>query len=133
MGGLSHLAKPVAAAALLMAMWGLDSVRDPRLPAGARVHTGAVRILQFYATTGALEPGQSAKLCYGVENAKSVWISPEIPGVYPSLSRCLDVLPDHTTHYTLMAEGFDGAVAVRSLTLPVASEPLPPAVAVDIA
>ncbi len=133
MGRLSHLAKPAAAAALLVAMWGLDAVRDPRLPAGAHAQGGTVRILQFYATVGALHPGESAQLCYGVENAKSVWISPELPGVYPSPRRCLEVLPDHTTHYTIMAEGFDGAVAVRSLTLPVAAEPPPPSMTLHFA
>ena len=134
MGRLSFLAKPVAASALLLAMWGLDSVRDPRLPAGERAaHAGMVRIVQFYASVGALQPGQSAQLCYGVENARSVWISPSVPDVYPSPSHCLDVLPDHTTHYTIMAEGFDGAVAVRSLTLPVADAPPPPPLAAHFA
>lgn len=135
MGSLSHLAKPAAAAALLVAMWGLDSVRDPRLPDGARPANGPVRILQFYATVGAIERGQTAQLCYGVENARSVWISPGVRGAYPSPSHCLEILPDHTTLYTIMAEGFDGAVAVRSLTLPVASEPprAPSSLAVNFA
>jgi len=26
-------------------------------------------------------------------------------------------VPEHTTHYTLLAEGFDGTVAARSFTL----------------
>jgi len=129
MGSLSSLAKPAAAAGLLLATWGLGFVRDPRMPAGARAESGAVRILEFYATVGALAPGESAQLCYGVENAKSVSISPTLPDVYPSPSRCLDVVPDHTTSYTIMAEGFDGAVALRSLTLPVVTEPPPPSLA----
>jgi hypothetical protein len=133
MGMTSYLAKPAAAVALLAAMWGLDSVRDPRLPAGARSNSGVVRIIEFYATAGAVAPGQAAQLCYGVENAKSVWISPGVPGVYPSPGRCLNVVPDHTTHYTMLAEGFDGAVDVRSLTLPVATVPPPPSSAAHFA
>jgi hypothetical protein len=126
MGRLSYLAKPAAAAALLAALWGLEGMRVPRLLAGEQAQMGAVRILQFYASAGAVHPGQAAELCYGVENARSVWISPTLPDVYPSPRRCVSVIPDHTTHYTIMAEGFDGAVAVRSLTLAVASEPPPP-------
>jgi hypothetical protein len=133
MGMPWYLARPAAAGALLVAMWGLDSVRDPRLPAGARSGSGVVRILQFYATVGAVAPGETAQLCYGVENAKSVWISPGVPDVYPSPGHCLNVVPDHTTHYTMLAEGFDGAVAVRSLTLPVATVPPQPSSAVNFA
>jgi hypothetical protein len=40
-----------------------------------------------------------------------------------ALDRCFEVVPEHTTHYTLMAEGFDGTVAARSLTLPVQNLP----------
>jgi hypothetical protein len=58
-------------------------------------------------------------LCYGVENAKSVRISPSIPGVYPSTNRCLEIVPERTTHYTILAEGFDGRVATQSFTLAV--------------
>jgi hypothetical protein len=62
-------------------------------------------------------------LCYGVENARAVTISPPIDQLSPAFSRCLEIAPQHTTHYTLMAEGFDGTVAARSLTLPVQSMP----------
>jgi hypothetical protein len=72
-------------------------------------------------------------LCYGVENAKSVRISPMLRGVYPSPNRCLEISPQHTTHYILLAEGYDGAVEARSLTLPVQSAPAPDSPAIDIA
>ena len=45
--------------------------------------------------------------------------------VYPSTHRCVDIWPQHTTHYTLMAIGFDGSSVARSLTLPVQTVPLP--------
>jgi hypothetical protein len=112
-----------AAAGLLLAAWGLDLHRqDPAecwLRSGGAAHT--VRIVRFYANVGAVLPGQPATLCYGVENAKSVRISPLLPGIYPSARHCLEVFPEHTTHYTILAEGYDGAVATRSLTLPVTS------------
>ena len=120
-----RFARPIAAAALLLAMWGLDSVRGgrPHAWAGATEGAGPVRILEFYASTGTILPGERAMLCYGVENAKSVRISPMLRGVYPSPNHCLEIVPEHTTHYTLLAEGYDGTVDARSLTLPVQAFP----------
>lgn len=83
-----------------------------------------VRIVRFFATTGALFAGETAKLCYGVENARTVKLSPEMDRVPPSPGRCIEVHPEHTTHYTLQAEGFDGRIAIRSLTIPVQRLPL---------
>ncbi|HTX38924.1 MAG TPA: hypothetical protein VME43_28060 [Bryobacteraceae bacterium] len=85
-----------------------------------------VRILQFYASVGILTAGQRALLCYGVENARSITISPSIDGVYPALSRCVEILPQHTTHYVIMAEGYDGRVATQSFTLAVEAAPVLP-------
>ena len=125
----ARFAKPIAAAGLLLAMWSLDSVRGgrPRAWAGALEAAGPVRILKFYASAGTSLPGERAMLCYGVENAKSVRISPMLRGVYPSPNHCLEIVPQHTTHYTLLAEGYDGTVDARSLTLPV--QAWPPAIA----
>jgi len=114
---------------LLLAMWGLGTVRrsDPHAwvrPIGSR--PGPVRILQFYASVGSITAGQKALLCYGVENARSVRISPMLPGVYPTVSRCVEILPEHTTHYMIMAEGYDGQVATRSFTLAVQAVPVSP-------
>ena len=80
---------------------------------------GRVRILRFRASVGAITQGQKALLCYGVENARSVRISPAMIRVSPSANRCMEIFPQHTTHYTLLAEGYDGSVASQSLTLPV--------------
>ncbi|MEO8595228.1 MAG: hypothetical protein ABI759_18045 [Candidatus Solibacter sp.] len=106
---------------LLIALWGLSMARRPGglvwlHPLDTR--PAHVRILRFYATTGAVTPGQAAQLCYSVENARSVRISP-MQRSFPARDRCLDVAPEHTTHYTLLAEGFDGTVAARSFTLAV--------------
>lgn len=119
-----RLARPIAAAALLFAMWALDCVRGGRpSPPATMATAGPVRVVEFFASAGTIEPGEKAMLCYGVENAKSVRISPMLRGVYPSPNRCLEIAPEHTTHYTILAEGYDGAVDARSLTLPVQSAP----------
>jgi hypothetical protein len=124
--GFSRL---IMAVALLVVLWGLTLVREA--PDQVWVHPLSpqprpVRILRFYATAGTLLPGQSARLCYSVENAKSIRIAPDVAQLYPSWGRCLDVQPDHTTHYTLQAEGFDGRVAFRSVTLSVQDQPIAP-------
>jgi hypothetical protein len=123
-----RVARICVALGALLAIWGLCSVRRPGertwvRPLGTRV--GPVRILQFYASVGTLTMGQKAQLCYGVENAKSVHISPDLSDVYPSMRHCLEVVPERTTHYMIMAEGFDGRVATQSLTLPVLPEIAP--------
>ena len=126
---LFRFAKLWVAVGLLAGIWALRSVRhgDPRAwvrPVGAP--RGPVRILQFYASVGMLKVGDKAMLCYGVENARSVKISPALEDVYPSQNHCLQIGPDHTTHYTILAEGYDGRVATQSFTLPVADLPRPP-------
>jgi hypothetical protein len=112
---LSRFASLFLAVGLLVALWGLSLARRP----GGQVwvhpwdtRPGPVRILRFYASVGTLAPGQTAQLCYSP--MQSAW---------PAQSRCFDVVPEHTTHYTLLAEGFDGTVASRSFTLSVLSLP----------
>jgi hypothetical protein len=123
---LVRFAKLFLAVALLVALWGLSNLGRPGYvwvrPLGAKA--GPVRILRFYATVGSLSPGETAQLCYSVENARVVRISP-MQTAYPLQNTCLDVVPEHTTHYTLLAEGYDGMVATRSFTLSV--QRLPPA------
>jgi hypothetical protein len=116
------LGKLLAAMALILAVWTLGT-SPPRTgeswvrPSG--MGPGPVRILQFYSSVGSIKAGEKALLCYGVENAKSVRIAPMMEGESPSPKHCLEVAPLHTTHYTILAEGFDGHVVMRSLTLPV--------------
>ena len=126
---LRLLGRVAGAVVLLAAAWAVGAVPDSPLrawisPIGAP--RGPVRILRFYATTGSIAAGDTAQLCYGVENAKSVRISPSIATVAPSANRCLEIVPDHTTHYTILAEGFDGHIATRFLTLVVQASPAPP-------
>jgi hypothetical protein len=124
---LLRFGKLFLAVGMLVALLGLSSLRRPGghvwvHPLGAAM--GPVRILRFYATAGSVSPGETAQLCYSVENAKIVRISP-MQTSSPSQSRCLEVVPEHTTHYTLLAEGYDGMVATRSFTLSVQQLPVP--------
>ena len=123
---LRLLTRVLAAVALLALVWRVGSVDGSGADSWIRPvggPRGPVRILQFYATTGMLVACEKAKLCYGVENARAVHISPRLPGVVPSANRCLEIVPERTTHYTILAEGFDGAFVTRFFTLVVEDAP----------
>ncbi|MBI1739041.1 MAG: hypothetical protein HYR58_07315 [Acidobacteria bacterium] len=75
-------------------------------------------ILQFYASPGLIRRGETAQLCYGVSNAKTVRVEPRpASGVWPSLSRCVEVAPTKNTTYTLTAE--DGKGNSKTATVEV--------------
>jgi hypothetical protein len=76
-----------------------------------------VRITQFYATAPRLASGEQELLCYGVSNAKKVWLSPPRQELSAALSRCVEVTPKETTAYTLTAEGDSGPPATSELTV----------------
>jgi len=76
-------------------------------------------IQMFYVSPSAIRRGQSAQLCYGVANAKTISIEPPPGPVWPSYSRCLDITPSKTTTYTLHIEGASGASQSQSVTLKV--------------
>lgn len=121
------LAAAVGVMATLICVVAVRRQMDPQSfvrPAGAPPRP--VRILMFYASSGMLVTGQKAQLCYGVENAKSVSIAPLTRDVAPSTRTCLEIVPKHTTHYTILAEGYDGRVATQSLTLAVRAPVLAP-------
>jgi hypothetical protein len=77
----------------------------------------SVRITQFYATAPKLVPGEKELLCYGVENARRVWLEPPRQELSAALSRCIEVQPSGTTTYTLTAEGADGKPVTSQLTV----------------
>jgi hypothetical protein len=76
-------------------------------------------ILNFYAVPGVIRPGDSAQLCYGVSNAKTVRLEPQTSEVWPSQARCVDVAPKKDTTYTLTAEDGHGNTRTSSLTVQV--------------
>src|SRR5215467_5692452 len=106
---------------LIAAAWmeGGCSLPAPQ-PAAKKPAEGApVKITQFYATIPKMQPGDKELLCYGVENATAVWLSPPRQQLSASLSRCIEVAPPATTIYRLTAEGADGKTAVQDLTVTV--------------
>jgi cbb3-type cytochrome oxidase subunit 3 len=74
-------------------------------------------ILSFYASPGTIRRGDTAQLCYGVSNAKSVRLEPQADAVWPSYSRCVQVSPEKSTTYTLTAD--DGAGHSKTATVTI--------------
>jgi hypothetical protein len=91
-----------------------EAARTFEMLGGARFE-----ILNFYAAPGEIHRGDSAQLCYGVSNAKTVRIDPPAAEVWPSQARCIDVAPKKDTTYTLTAEDSSGNTRTSSLTLTV--------------
>ena len=76
------------------------------------------RITQLYAARPAAR-GEKALVCYGVENAKTVWMEPPRRELSAALSRCVEVFPTADTTYKLTAEGPDGRQVTRELKVAV--------------
>ena len=83
-------------------------------------------ILQFYASPGFIRRGETAQVCYGVSNAKTVRIEPRpAGGVWPSLSRCVEVAPTKDTTYTLTIEDGKGSTKTAMVEVKVSSKNAP--------
>jgi hypothetical protein len=78
-----------------------------------------VRITQFYATKPSIPRGEDVLLCYGVENATAVRITPPVEQIRPALSRCITVSPVETTTFTLIAEDGSAKTSSQSITVMV--------------
>src|SRR5215468_5454270 len=104
-------------AAFLAGCGGPDKSASGPPPAAPVVEP---KITQLYSTSPSIATGEKATICYGVENAKSVWIAPAAGGTRQELSaalaRCIEVEPRAKTTYTLTAEGADGKRATQDIT-----------------
>lgn len=105
---------------LALAAASCSSGDNEKQSAKARPQKAAsLKINQFYASAPAIARGDQALLCYGVENARAVRITPGVEPVSPAYNRCIQVSPKDSTTYTLTAEGEDGSTATATLTLQV--------------
>lgn len=98
------------AAVLALVITACSQPAPPPLKPAARP-AAPPRILQFYSSPGQIAPGQQATLCYGVENAAAVSLSPPVRKLNPALSRCFPVSPTTDTDYRLTVEGAGGTVS----------------------
>lgn len=76
-------------------------------------------ILSFYASPKVIRRGESAQLCYGVANAKTVKLEPQSGPVWPSGARCVDVKPVKSTTYKLTIEDAAGKTESQDVDVTV--------------
>jgi hypothetical protein len=80
---------------------------------------GSDLAIQMLYATPRIHRGETAQVCYGVANAKSVTLEPQSSKVWPSHNLCVDVKPVKTTTYTLDAIGADGRNVSQQVTVEV--------------
>src|SRR3954454_9059895 len=71
-------------------------------------------ITQLYAPE-AIAVCESGKICYGVEKAKTVWISPPQQDLSAAVARCIEVTPAGKPTYPLTVEGGGGKRITREI------------------
>jgi hypothetical protein len=86
---------------------------------GQMYGSGEVKFIAMSADSGILAPGQTAQLCYGVLNAKTVKVDPPVEQLKPSYHHCFEIAPKKTTTYTITADGGAGHTKSESLTIQV--------------
>jgi hypothetical protein len=94
---------------------------SPAPPASPVPRAAAVEIREFGASPAALNPGETAQLCWTLVNARVARIEPDVGEVDPKdLARgCRAVSPRETTTYTLTATGPDGRTASAQFNVEV--------------
>jgi WD40 repeat protein len=80
-----------------------------------------VKIIYVRAQPSTIAPGGRAQLCYGVTNARTARIEPDVGEIKPSEKDCVYVQPKQTTTYTLTATGIDGKAVTQRFTLQVST------------
>jgi hypothetical protein len=80
---------------------------------------GSDLAIQMLYATQSIRRGETAQICYGVANAKTVTLEPQSGKVWPSHNRCVDVKPLKTTTYTLVATAADGKNVSQQVTIEV--------------
>jgi hypothetical protein len=82
------------------------------------------KITMFYVSPSTVAVGESAQLCYSVEDTAKVSLDPPVDRMWPALTRCLEIKPSRATTYTLTAENAEGA-KVTATTEVSTHAPLP--------
>lgn len=80
---------------------------------------GSELAIQMLYATREIKRGETAQICYGVANARTVTLEPQTNPVWPSHNRCVDVTPTKTTIYTLTATASDGKAVSQQVTVAV--------------
>ena len=104
------------AASLALVISGCGGGSAPPKPAAK---AEPVKITQFYASDPKIPKGEKGTLCYGVEHASRVQLSPPVEEVWPAATRCFEISPKQNMSYTLTAFGEDGSRAEQTVAVTV--------------
>ena len=80
---------------------------------------GSELAIQMLYATPRIHRGETAQVCYGVANAKTVTLEPQSSQVWPSHNLCVDVKPLKTMTYTLVATSAEGKSVSQQVTVEV--------------
>ena len=80
---------------------------------------GSELAIQMLYATPRIARGETAQICFGVANAKSVTLEPQSNPVWPSHNLCVDVKPIKTITYKLTATGADGESVSQEVKIEV--------------
>jgi hypothetical protein len=86
---------------------------------GEKMSIEHAKITQFYAAEPMLPKGTKGNLCYGVEHATRVEITPSVEELWPAIARCFEIAPKQKTTYTLTAYGNDGSKDTKTVDVTV--------------
>lgn len=98
---------------------GPSSPTPVQSPQTAPPPAAHVKITQFYSPDPLIPRGMAGKLCYGVEHASKVEVTPGTEDVWPSPARCFDISPRKKTTYTLTAYGEDGSKDTKTVLVSI--------------
>jgi hypothetical protein len=80
---------------------------------------GGLSFRTWSADKAVVRPGETAHICYGIVDAKTVRIDPPVEQLKPSYLHCFEVAPKETTTYKITAEDARGHTASEQLTIQV--------------
>jgi hypothetical protein len=89
----------------------------------SRTPPAPARITQFRAIPEFIPKGIPGKLCYGVEHATRIELTPPVEQLLPAPERCIDITPAEATTYTLTAYSADGTKVSKSVDVRVGNPP----------
>jgi vancomycin resistance protein YoaR len=81
--------------------------------------SGGLSFRTWSADKAVVQPGETAHICYGIVDAKTVKIDPPVADLRPSYLHCFEVAPKATTNYTITATDAAGHSASQQLTIHV--------------
>jgi hypothetical protein len=103
----------------------LSACSTPEKPAAAPTVAAPEppKITQLYSSLSVVPKGGKSLVCYGVENATTVWMEPPRKELSPAQARCVEVSPERDTTYKITATNAEGKSVTGELKISVGTAP----------